>query len=212
MIYIKLLSDIGTFLLLFVGLVLVNNSVLSDYVLRSTWRRDLMLYFCLGGDSQCEDLLSEIILLDKIFKVLTEEPTLRNLVSFVLMEGAVDLRSGTSMVMWFFFWMLNSGLTFDGFEDVLNRELQQGEVVVYSVGLEWALLRVRERFLLERALSASLGVDRGVSMLRFSFVSSSPRLKDGLVEFFIASSNWTYGWPRWYKTSLQWVTLYFTRF
>ena len=57
--YRELLSIGGTSLLLFVGLVLVNRSVLCDHVLWSFRRQGLMLPFCLGGSS-CEDVLSEI--------------------------------------------------------------------------------------------------------------------------------------------------------
>ena len=119
----------GTFLLFFVVLVLVNRSVLSDHVLQ---RRDLLQSFCLGGGSEhvseeatdmSEDVLSEIALLDMIFKVLTKGPTLNSLVSFTIIEGAIVLRSRTSGVIWFCFRMLYSGLTFDGFEDVLDRVL-----------------------------------------------------------------------------------------
>ena len=81
------------------------------------------------------------------------------------MEGAVVLRSGTSMILWLYFRKLHQGLTLDDFEDVLDQELQQGEAVIHSVGLEWALLRVREWSLLESILPATLVVNGGVSML-----------------------------------------------
>ena len=63
---------------------------------------DLLLSFCLKGGSGCEDILSEIALLDKIFKVLTERPALRSLVSFSVMEGTIVLRSRASRVVCFF--------------------------------------------------------------------------------------------------------------
>ena len=85
------------------------------------------------------------------------------------MEGAIVLHSGTSKVVWFFSWTLYPDLTFDGFEDVMVRELQRSEAVVHPVGFEWALLRVQEWFLLESTLSASLDVDGGVSMMRLQF-------------------------------------------
>ena len=62
-------------------------------------------------------------------------------------------------------------MTFDGFEDILNRELQWDEDIVHLVGSEWALLRMRERLLLESALSAILDVDGGVSVLWLRFCS-----------------------------------------
>ena len=147
--YRELLSVRGTFLLLFVGLVLVNLSALSDNVLRSTRRRGLLLFFCLGEDFGCKNVLSKIALLDKIFKVLTEGSTLRRLVSFAVMEGAVVLRSGTSRIVWLCFRTLHSGLTFDGFKDIMDRELQRSEAVIHAVGSKWALLRVREWSLLK---------------------------------------------------------------
>ena len=87
------------------------------------------------------------------------------------MEGAIVLHSGTSKVVWFFSWTLYPDLTFDGFEDVMVRELQRSEAVVHPVGFEWALLRVQEWFLLEITLFVSLDVDKGVSVLRLQFCS-----------------------------------------
>jgi len=81
----------------------------------------------------------------------------------------------------------------DGFENVLDRELRRGEVVVHPVGSEWALLRVQECFLLESALSASLDVDRGVSMLRFRFCSLIivvERLVSGAFHCFLQLNGW----------------------
>ena len=82
-------------------------------------------------------------------------------------------------------------MTFDGFEDVLDREFSgwlRGEAIVHSVGSEWALLRVREWLLLEGALSATLVVNGGSPCCRFGFAPSLPRLKDGLAELFITPS------------------------
>ena len=87
--YKELLSVRGTSLLLLVGLMLVNRFILSDHVLRLTRRWDLLMSFFLKRDSECEDVFSEIALLDKIFKVLTEGPALRSLMSSAIMEGAV---------------------------------------------------------------------------------------------------------------------------
>ena len=73
------------------------------------------------------NVLSEITLLDKIFKVFIEGLTLGCLVSLVVMKGAVVLRSGTSRVVLLCFRMLQPGLTLDVFKDILDRELQRGE-------------------------------------------------------------------------------------
>ena len=45
--------------------------------------------FCLGGGSVCKDVLSEIALLDKIFKKLAERLALRSSASLVVVEGTV---------------------------------------------------------------------------------------------------------------------------
>jgi len=107
----------------------------------------------------------------KIFKVLTEGPTLRSLVSFAIMEGTVVSRFGTNMVVCFCLRTLHPGLTVDGFEDVLDRELQRGEVIGYSVGSKLTLLRVHEWLLLESALSVTLKVNGGASVLQLRFYS-----------------------------------------
>ena len=61
--------------------------------------------------------------------------------------------------------MLYLGLSLDGFEDVLYWVLQRGEAVRYLIGLELALLRVREQLLLESALFATLEGNGGASVL-----------------------------------------------
>ena len=134
--------------------------------------------FCLEGGSRCEDVLSDITLLDKIFKVLREGPTLGSLVSLPVMERVVVLLSEMSGVMLLCFRMLHLGLTLDGFKDVLDRELQRGEAVIHPVGSEWALLRVQELPLLQNALSATLIVKERSQCCNFSFALMSPRLND----------------------------------
>ena len=59
----------------------------------------------------------------------------------------------------------------DGFEDILDRELQRGEAVIHPVGSEWALLGVREWSILESALSRTLVVNERVSVLLLGFCS-----------------------------------------
>jgi len=68
--YKELLSVRGTSL---VGLVLVNRSVLSDHLLWSIRRRGPLLSLCLGGGSECENVLSEMALLDKISRYLQRD-------------------------------------------------------------------------------------------------------------------------------------------
>ena len=92
--------------------------------------------------SECEDVFSEIALLDKIFKILTEGLILRSSVPMAVVEGTIVSRSWMSRVVYFWPQMLYPGLSLDGFEDVLDWELQQGEAVGYLVGSGLALLRV----------------------------------------------------------------------
>jgi len=165
------LSVRGTFLLLFLGLVLVSYPVLSDHVLRLIQRRDLLLSLCLEGGSECEDVLSEIGLLNKIFKILTKGWTLRSSMSLVVMEEIVVSCSETSRVMCFCLRTFHPGLTLNGFEDVLDQVLQWVEVVGHLIGLGLALLRVREWLLPESTLSATLEVNGGASVLGLRFYS-----------------------------------------
>ena len=85
--YMGLLSVRETLLFLLLRLDLVNCPVVSDHVLWLIWRWDLLLSLCPGGGSGCKDVLSEITLLDKIFKILTEGLTLRCSVSLAVVEG-----------------------------------------------------------------------------------------------------------------------------
>ena len=103
------------------------------------------------------------------------------------MKGVAVLRFGMSRVVWFSFQTLYLRLTLDGSEDILDQELQQGESVVCLVGS--ALLRLREWFLLERALSASLDIDRGVSILWLRFCSVIIAVERWVCGVFIATSN-----------------------
>jgi len=98
-----------------------------------TRRRDLLLFFCLRGGSEYRDIFSEIALLDKIFKVLAERPTLRSSVSFVVVERTIVSHFGANSIIRVCLWTLHPGLTFDGFEDVLDQEPQQVEAVRYLV-------------------------------------------------------------------------------
>ena len=66
---------------------------------------------------------------------------------------------------------LRPGLALDGFEDVLDRELEWCEAVVYPVSSEWILLVVREWCLLEGTTPTTLVIDGGVSMSRLWFCS-----------------------------------------
>jgi len=103
-------------------------------VLRLIRRRGILLPFCLGGGSGCEDVLSEIALLDKIFKVLTERPTLRSSMSFVGMNSSLSLRY--ERVVCFCVLTPHPGLTLNGLEYVLDWELQRDEAVRYLIGSE----------------------------------------------------------------------------
>jgi len=178
-------------------------------VLWLTRRRDLRLSVCLRESSECKNVLSEITLLDKIFKVPVERLALRSSMFLVIMEGTIVSRFGASRVAHVCLRTLHPGLTCDGFEDSLGSGAS-ALAIRYLVSSGLALLRMRERLLLESAMSASLEVNEGASVWRFGFVSSSPRWKDRLAKPFIASSNWIYGLAR-YRTSLQRMLFYFTR-
>ena len=73
-----------------------------------------------------------ISLLDKTFEILAEGLALESSVSLIIMDKAVILRSRMERIMLLRFQMLHLGLTLDGFKDVLDRELQRGEAVIYS--------------------------------------------------------------------------------
>jgi len=76
--------------------------------------------------------------------------------------------------------MLHSGLTLDGFEDILNQELQRGEAVIHPTGSEWALLRgENSRFLKIPRPQPWLSTE-GSPFRSFSFAPSLSQLKDGL--------------------------------
>jgi len=66
------------------------------------------------------------------------------MVSLTVIEGSVVLHFRMSRVVLLYFRTLHPGLTLDGFEDVLDRELKWGEAVIHPVDSEWALLWVRE--------------------------------------------------------------------
>ena len=100
--------------------MLVNHPVLSDHVLRLIQRQGLLLSLYLGGGSGCEDVFLEIALLDKIFKIFTEGPTLRSSVPLAIVERTIFSRSGTSRVVYFYLWTLHPRLSLDDFNDVLD--------------------------------------------------------------------------------------------
>jgi len=50
----------------------------------------------LEGGFGCENVFSEMTLLDKIFKILTEGPALKSLVSLVVVDGSAVSRSDAS--------------------------------------------------------------------------------------------------------------------
>jgi len=125
--------------------------------------------FCLGGGSGCKNVLLEIALLDKIFKILAERLTLRSLVPLVVVEGTIVSCFRASRVARVCLRVLHPGLTFDDFEDVLNREFQQSEVVRYLVSSRLALLRVPERLLLVSTFPVTLEVNGGVSVQQLQF-------------------------------------------
>jgi len=92
-------------------------------------------------------------------------------VSLVVVEGIVVSCFGASRVACVCLRTLHPMFTFDGFEDVLDRELQHGEAVRYLVNSGLALLSVCKWLLLESALPTTLEADGGASELRLWFCS-----------------------------------------
>ena len=74
------------------------------------------------------------------------------------MKGAVVFHSKKSKIVLLRFQTLHAGLALDGFEDVLNRGLQQSEDVVHPVSSEWNLLVSQEWLLFESTTPVNLVV------------------------------------------------------
>jgi len=74
--------------------------------------------------------------MDKVFKIHAERSTLGSLMPLAIMERAVILHSGSGKIVLLWLLMLHPRLIVDGFEDVLDRELQWSEVVIHSVSSE----------------------------------------------------------------------------
>ena len=141
----------------------------------------------------CKDVFSEIALLEKIFKILTEESIMRSLMPLVVVERTIVSRSGMSRVVYFCLRTLYPGLSLDGFEDVLDLELQQGEAVGYLIRLWLALLRQRERLLLESDLFVNLEGNGGASVLWLRFctvVVAAERWVSGVFHCFLQLDVW----------------------
>jgi len=185
--YKECLSIRGNFLYLLVELMLVNSSVLSDHVLWLTQRWDVLLFFlsrrrlwvwgCTLGDSlsgqNLEGTYGGIDIKKSGILCCHEKsssPSLR-------MSGSCDLTSGyfTQGYPW---WLRRR----------LDGELRRGEAIVHPVGSEWALWGCENDFFL-KAPPRPWMLMEGSPYCGFSFVLSSPWLKDGLVDLFIASSN-----------------------
>ena len=58
---------------------------------------------------------------------------------FAIMERVLILCSGTTMIVLLWLRTLHPRLIFNGFEDVLDRELQWGEVVIHSISSEYSV-------------------------------------------------------------------------
>ena len=103
----------------FVGLDVVNHSIMSDQVLQPSQRGSFLSSFCLGRSSGCKDLFSKIPLLYEVFDIHAEGSTLGSPVPLTAMKREVILlfRMGKIMLLWL--QMFHLRLTLDGFEDVL---------------------------------------------------------------------------------------------
>jgi len=79
---------------------------------------------CLGRSSRCKDVFLKIPLLDKVFEIHAKGLALGSLMPLAIIERAVILRYGTGRIMFLWLWTFHLRLILDGFENVLNRELQ----------------------------------------------------------------------------------------
>ena len=102
--------------------MLVNRFVLSDPCVTDESEMKFFAVF-LSGTLLRVYVLSKIFLLDKIFEIFEDGPTLGSSVSFAIMERTVVLRSGMGIIMLLRFQTLHSGLTLDSFVDVLDLSL-----------------------------------------------------------------------------------------
>jgi len=116
-----------------------------------------------------------------------------SLVSLALMEGAVVFRFEMSRIMRLRFRTLHLGLTFDGFEDVMDWEIQWSESIIDPVSSEWTLLVALECLLLESTTHVTLVIDGEVSVLRFWFsyiVTTVERLDGRAFHCFLQLDVW----------------------
>ena len=66
--------------------------------------------------------------MDKLLQVPSKGPTIDGLVPFAVVIGTVFLRTRKREIVLDWFQASNSGLVFNGVEDLVDRELQQSEV------------------------------------------------------------------------------------
>ena len=90
-----------------------------------------------------EDELSEISLMNKIFKMLHKGITLNSVVPPAIMVGTILICSRMGWIMLGCLRGLHLGLFLDGAKDLVNRKLQWGEVSVHLENSELALRGVR---------------------------------------------------------------------
>ena len=95
----------------------------------------------LSGFEGCfgiEDVLFEEILLDELFQVLSEGPTMNGLVSLVVIVGAIFFYSRKRRIVPDWSRALNTQLVLKGVEDLGDRELQRSEMLFHQiVSSEW---------------------------------------------------------------------------
>jgi len=115
----------------------INHLVLSDQVL---WLGRRGALSCLNpkGCFGSEDVLFEEILLDELFQVLSEGPTMNGLVSLVVIVGAIFFYSRKRRIVPDWSRALNTQLVLKGVEDLGDRELQRSEMLFHQiVSSEW---------------------------------------------------------------------------
>ena len=103
---------------------LIDRLVLGDQMM---WLRRL----CVQGSGCCfgrGDIFFEDALLNELFQVLSEGPTVDGLVPFGFVVGAVFLRSEKRGIVLDLSWTSDPWLILDGVEDLIDREPQWSEV------------------------------------------------------------------------------------
>jgi len=97
-----------------------------------------------------ENILLEEALLDKLFQVSSEVPTVNSLVPFTVIVQAVLLRPGQWQIGLDRLWASDPWLIFESVEDFIDQEFQWSEIFCSPVALDWPWWDYGERLFLVR--------------------------------------------------------------